>query len=194
MTKQSLPLPTVDASRTEFGFSRTQCDCHECTLNCHRLPGYLVPADLERIHRHTAPDQDLRVWAREWLLASPGALVMSGHRPYRILTLVPARRPDGACIFLTADNRCSVHAVSPFGCAFFDSHMSHAECDRRSKRGLQAVLEAWRASGDYAHVWVDLAGHGLIAEAPKVARLQVGPMWHRPDLSVERVKNPGRLP
>src|SRR5947209_5313490 len=125
MSKQSLPV--VDSARTEFGFSRTQCDCADCTRNCHHLPGYLVPADLERMHRYLAPDQNLRAWAKEHLLASPGALVMSDARTFRIQTLVPARRSDGACVFLTADGRCAIHSVSPFGCAFFDSHMTHAE-------------------------------------------------------------------
>jgi hypothetical protein len=171
MTKQSLPI--VDSARIEFGFHRTQCDCLECARSCYHVPGYLIPADLERIHRHLAPDQDLRAWAKEHLLASPGALVLRGGRACRILTLVPARQPDGACVFLTAAGRCAIHTVSPFGCAFFDSHMSHSECDRRSKRGLQAVLEAWEAGELYAHVWVALAGDGLVALPPEVARQQL---------------------
>lgn len=76
------------------------------------------------------------------IISAAGALVRSRGRPFRIPTLVPARRPDGACTFLTADGRCAVHAVSPFGCAFFDTHMADAEADRRSRHGLQAVLEA----------------------------------------------------
>jgi hypothetical protein len=35
--------------RKEFGFVRTVCACGECTINCHFIPGYLIPADLERI-------------------------------------------------------------------------------------------------------------------------------------------------
>src|SRR5262249_2873753 len=143
MSKQSLPL--VDSARTEFGFCRTQCDCPKCTRCCQHIPGYLIPADLERMHRHLAPGQDLRFWAKEHLLASPGALVVRGGRSFRIPTLVPARRPDGACVCLTATSQCSIHPLSPFGCAFFDSHMAQAEADRRSKRGLHAVLDAWKA-------------------------------------------------
>ena len=132
-----------------------------------------MPADLERMHRSLAPDQDLLSWARRHLLASPGALVMSRGRAFRIPTLVPARRPDGACVFLTAAGRCAVHAVSPFGCAFFDAHMADAEADRRSKRGLQAVAEAWDVGGLYAQVWLALAGDGLVAPPPEVARRQL---------------------
>src|SRR5262245_59142282 len=168
MTKQ--PLPLVDPARSEFGFNRTVCACHSCTLNCRHLPGYLIPADLERIHQHLSPGEDLRTWAKQRLLASPGALVIRHGQTFRILTLVPARRRDGACTFLTDADQCAIHAVSPFGCAFFDTHIAHAECDRRSKRGLQAVLDAWDACALYAHVWVTLAGNGLVAPTPEVAR------------------------
>jgi Fe-S-cluster containining protein len=166
-------LPVIDPTRSEFGFSRTVCACHACTLNCHHLPGYLIPADLERIHQHLSPGEDLRSWAKQRLLASPGALVMRDGQTFRILTLVPARRPDGACTFLTDTDQCAIHAVSPFGCAFFDTHMTHTEADRRSKRGLQAVLDAWEASALYAHVWVNLAGNGLAAPPPEAARQQL---------------------
>jgi hypothetical protein len=171
MSKQ--PLPVIDPARTEFGLSRTACACPDCTRSCRHIPGYLVPADLERLHRHLAPGQDLRAWAKQHLLASPGALVVRRGRPSRILTLVPARRPDGACLFLTEDGRCAVHAVSPFGCAFFDAHMAKAEADRRSKLGLQAVLAAWDAHERYGHVWVALAAEGLVAPPPDVARQQL---------------------
>jgi hypothetical protein len=167
------PLPVIDPYRTEFGFARTVCSCRECTLNCRHLPGYLIPADLERLHQQLAPDEDLTTWARRHLLASPGALVVRRGQVVRILTLVPARRPDGACTFLTDDDRCAVHAVAPFGCAFFDAHQSGAEADRRSTRGLQAVMEAWDAGDTYARLWVTLAGAGLAATPPEVARRQL---------------------
>jgi hypothetical protein len=171
MNRQSLPV--VDPARSEFGFDRTQCACLECTRSCHHIPGYLVPADLDRVRRFLTPDQDLWAWTKQNLLASPGAIVMSRGQTFRIPTLVPARRPDGACVFLTDASQCAVHSVSPFGCAFFDSHMTHFEADRRSKRGLQAVLEAWDASGLYAHLWVALAGDGLVAPSPELARQQL---------------------
>jgi len=166
-------LPVIDPSRNELGFERTVCACSECTLNCQHIPGYLIPADLDRLHQYLAPSEDLGSWARRHLLASPGALVLRRHQVGRIPTLVPARRPDGACAFLTEAGRCAIHAVAPFGCAFFDAHMSQAEADRRSQRGLQAVLEAWSASGPYAKVWVLLASAGLVAPAPEVARQQL---------------------
>jgi hypothetical protein len=171
MSRQSLPV--VDPARTEFGFCRTRCDCVECRRSCRHIPGYLIPADLERIHQHLAPEQDLGAWAKEHLLASPGAVVMRSSRTFRIPTLVPARRADGACMFLTPAGHCAIHAVSPYGCAFFDSHMASTEADRRSTRGLQAVLEAWEAGDVYAQVWLTLAGERLVALPPEVARQQL---------------------
>jgi hypothetical protein len=46
-----LPLPLLDPARTEFGFTRTVCACDRCIRYCQHLPGYLIPADLERIHQ-----------------------------------------------------------------------------------------------------------------------------------------------
>lgn len=36
-------LPVTYLVRTEFGFSRTVCACREYTVNCHFIPGYLIP-------------------------------------------------------------------------------------------------------------------------------------------------------
>ena len=100
------PLLLIDGARIEFGFPRTVCACSECVRNCLHLPGYLVPADLVRIQQHLAPDKDLLLWARESLLASPGAVVAQQGRAFRIPTLVPSQRPGGGCLFLTAEQRC----------------------------------------------------------------------------------------
>src|SRR5262249_49754312 len=97
-------------------------------------------------------------------------LVMRHGQTFRIPTLVPARRSDGACIFLTETAKCSIHPVSPYGCAYFDSHMSHAEADCRSLRGLQAVAEAWRAGDVYARLWTALSPSGVVAESLELAR------------------------
>ena len=85
---------------------------------------------------------------------------------------MPARRLGGACVFLTDAAECAIHAVAPFGCALFDSHMPQAEADRRSMRGLQAILDAWNVGDAYARLWVALADDGFVADAPEVARQQ----------------------
>lgn len=164
------PLPLVDAARTEFGFARTVCACRECALNCRHIPGYLIPADLERIHQHLSPGEDLFAWAQQHLLASPGAKVLQRGTIFRIPTLVPARQPNGACTFLTAEGLCAIHPVAPFGCAFFDAHQPRTESDQRSLRGLQAVMAAWSTGDLYAQVWMTLDRAGLRAPAPEGCR------------------------
>jgi len=158
--------------RKEFGFARTVCACGECTINCHFIPGYLIPADLERIAARLGYD-DLFEFAINNLLASPGATVLDGGRVRQIPTLVPARREDGACVFLDGQDRCSVHDVSPFGCAFFDVHQSREESDRRSCYGLAEIDRAWGEGHFYAQVWLLLSKLGLTAPSPAVARTRM---------------------
>lgn len=166
------PLPLVDPARTEFGFERTMCSCHECTLNCRHIPGYLIPADLDRIKHHLAPTDWLH-WTEQHLLASPGALVARDGMVFRIPTLVPARATSGACVLLTSDNRCAIHSVAPFGCAFFDTHMSTKEADRRSRHGLEDIYKAWVNGDEYGQVWLALDRAGLQTPSPETCRQQL---------------------
>ena len=164
------PLPLVDSTRVEFGFERTVCACDQCTGYCRHVPGYLVPSDLDRLRDYCGGADVFDSWAIQHLLASPGALVMRKGALFRIPTLVPARRDNGACIFLSADSSCSIHPIAPFGCAFFDSHQEGDEADRRSSRGLRAILEDWQSAGAYSALWLALHASGRHAPAPETAR------------------------
>lgn len=167
--------PQAKEERTEFGFERTECACSDCALNCKHLPGYLVPADVERIARHLEY-RNLGYFAFDNLLASPGATVMNveGH-VFQIPTLVPQRKADGSCVFLDANDRCTIHPVSPYGCSFFDAHQPDGEANRRSGRGLQEVAREWTASSRsaYAVLWKLLFEAGLRAVPPHVARARM---------------------
>jgi len=164
-----LSLPVIDSVRTEFGFERTCCACPACVANCRHIPGYLIPADLARMAA-VAREDELLAWCKRHLLASPGAIVAREGHVFRIPTLVPARRDDGACIFLTKEGACAVHATAPFGCAFFDAHMGPTQADRRSSAGLRAVAQAWQTGALYATVWTMLHDAGQVALAPEEAR------------------------
>jgi hypothetical protein len=154
----------------ELGFQRTQCSCPACTISCRHIPGYLLPSDLLWLSKVHQPKLDISTWASQYLLASPGAIVARKGQLFRIPTLVPARRGDGACIFLTANNACAVHAVAPFGCAFFDAHMSGVQADCRSLAGLHTIARAWQAKDLYTTVWWTLYQAGRVAPAPEEAR------------------------
>ena len=165
--------PSDGDARLEFGFERSVCACHECTANCKFIPGYLVPADIERISRSLGYSNVI-TFALENLVASPGATVMDAEgQVFQIPTLVPRRKEeDSSCVFLDANERCAIHAVSPFGCSFFDAHQPDAEANRRSSRGLQEIARCWAAGGSsvYTALWRLLFEAGLRAVPPQVAR------------------------
>lgn len=153
-------------TRTEFGFARSHCACRECQLNCRFMPGFLIPADLERfIPTGIDPFQ----WAERNLLASPGALVMQDGETFRIHTLVPAVKDDGSCIHLSGGRRnqkCGIHPIAPFGCAFFD-------CGPE-RRGLsdQGIISVHTAGPDhlYTRLWEHLNANGHVQSAPEILR------------------------
>jgi hypothetical protein len=37
------------SERKAFGFTRTECACGECVMNCQHMPSYLIPEDLPAI-------------------------------------------------------------------------------------------------------------------------------------------------
>ena len=142
----------MSAVRTEFGVARTVCDCSLCKTNCRFIPGALIPADLYRISEYLG-ESDLTRFAFDNLLASPGAIIYARGELIRIPTLVPARRTDDACRFLTAGDRCSIHNVSPYSCAMFDHSQSMEEADALSLRALIEVARAWQRGDIYAQLW-----------------------------------------
>ncbi len=183
MSNQESTLVQIQP-RTQFGFARTECACRECQENCRRIPGYLIPDDIERISRHLGYT-NIGEFAFDYLLASPGATVMgAGGRIFQIPTLVPRRKEeDHSCAFLDPNGCCSIHAVSPFGCAMFDCRQSHEEANRRSSRGLQEIARHWMAgaTSGYTVLWrlLDLAGRRAIP--PHIARRQMPLEQLQPD-------------
>ena len=180
----------VEGERAEFGFTRTKCACQHCTINCRFIPGYLVPADVEKIARHLGYT-NLGEFAFDNLLASPGATVMNAEgRVFQIPTLVPQRKADGSCKFLSAEGRCSIHAVSPYGCAMFDAHQSSEEADRRSNRGLHEIARHWSAragTSAYAVLWKLLYTVGLRTTPAHIARMEM-------EAAVSRAENVYAVP
>ena len=156
----------MENTRVEFGRERTKCGCRDCRINCQFMPGYLIPSDLERM---IPAGIDPYQWADTNLSASPGALVSQSGRQFRIHTLVPAAKPDGSCIHLQ-DGLCNIHAVSPFGCAFFDCRSLAA--DSLSAFGLSAIYAAGPDSL-YHRLWGHLWATGCRAPGPEVARARM---------------------
>lgn len=134
--------------REEHGYRRTECACAFCRAPCRHNPGGLDPADLPRL----CPEgEDVFAWAEQHLRALTGQTFP---------TLVPARGSDGHCHW-HFDGRCAVHTVSPYGCAFFDSHMPRAEVERRYAATVRARQADAAANGLYYRVWVHLCQRRL---------------------------------
>lgn len=148
-------VASATAPRTEFGEQRSSCACGNCQLNCRFMPGFLIPADLARM---VPPGSDPFEWAERNLLASPGALVSSDGKRFRIPTLVPAVKQDGSCVNLTSDGRCAIHGVSPFGCAFFSCG---PEVGGLSAKVLSSImLDCLNPDGLYKRIWLSLYDKG----------------------------------
>ncbi len=159
-----MPLPIVDPTRVEYNFRATTCGCDACKRYCRHMPGFLVPADLVRLFGFLGLGASLEEFAEKYLLASPGATALTGGGIVKIPTLVPKRKEDGSCYFLTEGGQCGIHAVAPFGCRFFDDHMSQEEGDRRATEGLIDIMANKVIGGDYTRMWRHL--HALGLDAP----------------------------
>jgi hypothetical protein len=152
-------------NRIEFGYERTTCACEGCKKNCEFMPGFLIPADRERM---IPPSQEPITWAEQNLLASPGALVSKDGLLFRIPTLVPAVKSDGSCIHLTSDSLCNIHGIAPFGCSHFDCG---PERGHLSTYGLMAVHNAFRDQTSLYHkIWVHLFRSGHTQQKAEVLR------------------------
>jgi Fe-S-cluster containining protein len=119
-------------------FTRTTCACDRCRACCKRQPGAFAHGEVERLVEHVMEKQNCdreiafqTVKAQIW--ASPGALVkdLSTGQTQRIGSITPRYR-HGRCVFLDENERCTIHAVAPFGCAMFDTHMDSLTAHPRS--------------------------------------------------------------
>jgi hypothetical protein len=154
-----ISLPVV---RTEGGCKRSVCACEVCSCYCKVMPGYLVPSDLERL---IPPGVDPLQWARQHLRASQGAKAVdpkTGEVLFIIPSLVPAKQALGHCHWLQPDGKCGVHADSPFGCAFFDQHMTDEEAERRKQYARMVRAAAFEDDSLYATIWHTLKAEGLV--------------------------------
>jgi predicted nucleic acid-binding protein len=133
--------------REEFGVKRHVCGCKVCRLWCKVSPGNLIPSDLGRL---IPPEVDPFAWARQNLLANDRG------------GLQTATKPDRSCKFLTENEKCSIWAVSPFGCAFFrcTPAQTDEESDRLKILASKVVQADHDANGLYAQIWHMLRKEG----------------------------------
>jgi len=138
------------------------------------MPGSLIPGDLQRIQAHV--EDTSGEFVLNHFVASDGAKVAGrlddgstfiGQVP----TIVPAQRQDGTCVFLV-DARCTIHPVSPFGCAYHDVHLGEVDANQRSEFAVLKQLEAHRdPSSDYTTM-VKLLDNLNLTASPMMERKQ----------------------
>jgi hypothetical protein len=90
-----------------------------------------VRGDLERIAAYL--QMSVEECAKKYFAASPGSLVKDSRtgRTMRIGSICP-KMHKSRCVFLNENDQCSIHAVAPFGCAYFDTHMPPSIAHPRS--------------------------------------------------------------
>jgi len=137
------------ASAARPPFERTICDCRECKSFCKTKPGALIPSDVPRIAARLVELKliDREETVGEFLRATHASTVFDRDlgKQVQIKKIGPARNRKGRCDFLDESDRCLIHGVSPFGCAYFDAHMPKAEAERRWIWGLSQI----RSSAEY---------------------------------------------
>jgi len=118
-------------------FKRTTCACAECVQCCKDQPGCLIPGDALRIAEFLNSPVHHLLWA------SPGAKAMnlSTGEIISIPTITP-RMKDGRCVFLDENDRCKIHPVAPFGCAYADTHMSREYGQKLSLWAMRLVKDS----------------------------------------------------
>lgn len=154
-------------------FKRTVCACKLCQVGCRTKPGYLAVGDFERIVA-AYNVEDPEKFLLENFVAGEGSQVgkiVDGRiATFNIPTITPRQNDDGTCVFLK-DNKCSIHAVSPFGCAYFDSHMKADTAQVVSKDALIEVMDDGMARGPYTKLLFKLAANKKYAR-PRIERTE----------------------
>ncbi len=141
-------LTPTENMREQYGFQRTRCDCDFCKVYCRHVPGRLDVSDLARL---CPAGVDVFAWSETHLRAVTDT-------PYP--KLIPARQDNGHCQWYV-NGHCAVHQSAPFGCAFFDAHMTPTEVQIRSRTANRASEEDALENGLYSRVWRHLTERGL---------------------------------
>ena len=149
----------LGSSELRYGFPRTRCGCDYCSAYCRHVPGRLDVSDPLRL---CPQGQDVFTWAEQHLQAVV-------DRPYP--KLVPVKQANGHCHWYV-DGKCSVHENAPYGCAYFDAHMSSEEVERRSRAANQASYDDAVANGLHARIWRHLRDRGLVRPSGNRAPLE----------------------
>ena len=117
------------------------CTCNDCVNACKQRPGWFMPGEAERAAELLG--MDLRELFRtrlavDWYEGTPDIFLLAPALVGEQTGTEYPYDPIGRCVFLTADDRCGIHAAKPFECAA----LGHEDgMDLRANR--RAVVTAW---------------------------------------------------
>lgn len=130
------------------------------------MPASLLPDDLPRIAEFLGEKLNGE-FLQKYFDASTGPRVRSrgpqGDQILDVPTIVPRLTSDG-CVFLK-DEKCSIHPVAPFACAYFDTHMSADEGQKRGLWQIKEIAQAHNQRSQYSRSIVYLAKNDHIAKS-----------------------------
>ncbi len=135
---------------------RTTCACAHCVEFCECKPGSLVPEDIKRIEDHLGET----IAGSTMFELSLGTVVVVKDAITIVPMIVPKRKENGSCVFLSEDKKCMIHEVAPYGCSHFDAHMGFEEGERRSRDGIIEVCRDIKRRGRYFDIlnpWMEEA-------------------------------------
>lgn len=154
-------MSKVQPSDLEQFERSVNCDCHHCTAACRAMPGMLAPGDIDRIAEYRG-EEESDDFIPNHFVASEGAMVLTSQgNVCRIPTIVPKQKPNGECVFLDEEKKCSIHPVSPFGCRCF---RVCDDDDQEAEEKSAACLNCISTNIDYilTHDWLAANGHVAI--------------------------------
>ena len=133
---------------------RTCCACKKCTEHCFEKPGYTLPGEIKIIASYLGRT-DVEEFTEEHFMASRKTRVLIGDRQYVVPTLSP-KLMDGKCVFLDDNGRCTIHPVSPYGCAYFDHHQDFETANQRVRDGINFLMYSMQCTDEgreYLSTW-----------------------------------------
>lgn len=150
-------------------FQRTICACEACKVGCRTMPGMCGIGDVERIIDHVAkqrPELFRNYFSRENFIrthfvagdgAKVGVIREGKMQMFNIPTITPRQRPNGECVFYD-NGLCSIHEVSPAGCALVDTHMDREQTNEIVGAKLREIMR----DRSYLSLWQWLQDKGAI--------------------------------
>lgn len=134
-------------------FEQSCCDCQQCLRTCTGgKPGALAPGDIANIADHIGAELSEAFAEKMFTACIDGPRTACESDPdAESPCFRPKTKPDGRCIFLTGDNRCSIYPARPFECSRYNP------CDPASgAAAMKALGMVISKSPAYVQQWWQL--------------------------------------